>query len=53
LNGKIRFTVRFAHDPKALISERSSQPNIRLADYVGPTTTTQNLGRHLDKSNTF
>ena len=52
-NGKIRFTVRFAHDPKALISERSSQPMIRLADYVGSTTTTQNLGRHLGKNNTF
>ena len=53
LNGKIRFTVRFAHDPKALISERSSQPMIRLADYVGSTTTAQNLGRHLGKNNTF
>ena len=38
MNGKIRFTVRFAHDPKALISERSSQPMIRLADYVSPST---------------
>ena len=53
LNGKIRFTVMFAHDPKALISERSSQPTIRLADYVGSTTTTQNLGGYSGKSNTF
>ena len=30
-NDKIRFTVRFAHDLKALISERSSQPTIRLS----------------------
>ena len=52
-NDKIRFTVRFAHDPKALISERSSQPMIRLADYVGSTTTTQNLDGHSGKSNTF
>ena len=42
LNDKIRLTVRFAHDLKALTFERSCQPTIRLADYVGSTTTTQN-----------
>ena len=53
LNDKIRLTVKFTHDRKALISERSSQPTIRLVDYVGSATTTQNLGRHSDKSNIF
>ena len=42
LNDKIRLTVRFAHDLKALTFERSCQPTIRLADYVGSATTTQN-----------
>ena len=53
LKGKIRLTVRFAYDLKALISKRSSQPTIRLANYVGSTTTTQNLGGILVKATHF
>jgi len=52
-NDKIRLTVKFTHDLKALTFARSSQPTIRLADYVGSTTTTQNLDGHSGKSNTF
>ena len=53
LNDKIRLTIKFTHDRKVLISERSSQPTIRLVDYVGSATTTQNLEGHLGRSNTF
>ena len=53
LNDKIRLTVKFTHDLKALTSARSSQPTIRLVDYVGFATTTPNLGGYSGKSNTF
>ena len=53
LDDKIRLTARFTHDLKALTSKRSSQPTIRLIDYVGSATTTPNLGGYSGKSNTF
>ena len=52
-NDKIRLTVKFTHDLKALTFARSSQPTTRLADYVGSTTTTQNLGGILVKATHF
>ena len=53
LNDRLRSTVRFTQEPKPLTYKRLSQLNIRLADYVGHTTTTENLGGHSGKSNTF
>ena len=53
LDYKLRLTIRFKHDLTHLIHKRSSQPKIRVVDYVSLTTTTQNLGGHSGKSNTF
>jgi len=50
---RLRSTVRFTQDPKPLTYKRPSQLKIRLADYVGHSTTTENLGGHSGKSNTF
>ena len=52
-NYKLRSTIRFRHDPTHSIYKKIFSTKVRLADYIGPTTTTQNLGRHLGKNNTF
>ena len=53
LDYKLRLMIRFKHDLTHLIHKRSSQPKIRVVDYVSLTTTTQNQGGHSGKSNTF
>ena len=53
LNDKLGGNIKFTQDPKPLTYNRPSQLKIRLADYVGHSTTTENLGGHSDKSITF
>ena len=53
LNDKLKGNIKFTQDPKPLTYKRPSQLKIRLADCVGHTTTTENLGGHSGKSNTF
>ena len=43
---RLRSMVRFTQELKPLTYKRLSQLKIRLADYIGHTTTTENLGGH-------
>jgi len=51
LEAKINDKVQTRSNPLDL--QKIFSTKFRLADYIGPTTTTQNLGRHLGKNNTF